>query len=1420
MLPESAARHLEQQAWALVPGLMQELIGAERPVLMEVACSGNSILTRTVQQQTGKECAALQCAEWNHCDLGTPQGITLVLEQIEQLRPQHVWIAPTGSAFSPMQNLNQKTPKQQAEPQEKRQAAMKLYKGCVKVMFFCAQSGIHATWEWPERCQAWRLPIIQSMLRDLGLHVATTQGCRVNLRESEQGSFLQKGWKLATTHQRLAEVMHMPCHCPCNYQHARSESRLLQQSGSYTPEYAKRVVSVLLQELNHQGVVQECKGQSSLLEGFGEGPRCTCGSEKRTQQESQCAWCLLQEGNVTLRPLNPDNLKLQEPWTTGGDMADQGQGFFGDSEGDQGEVEVQELCESCEGLQECELLARKLYEQNNFSHDMCEQLLQAIPRGQLKTKRNLAKQPCAIYITFGLYAHGAMYGVTRNTEQFPNVVRYLNSYLKKHCGGEAKWTSVVINFGSRLPLHRDLHNSGEHPNHMIGLGPYTGGELWVGEHRPGNERQKTTTKVLPDGSSLSGSQHPTRHRVVQFYPKQWHQTQAWVGDRITVTGFVSRGYNRVSSGVRRSLWRKGFEVPAVRARVSDTCQSANVADTSNSNSGVAPLSQKEEERIKHSLYKLHAATGHGSTRHLVTALRRRGASESVLRLAQDFSCPICAEKRHVTPRHVASLEPLPPRWSTLAGDVGDWRHPTTGEHVQFLLLIDENSRYRVARILTRGVKQTPSAAACLHYIREGWIQYFGEPQTIRLDPAGAFRSKALEEFADRHHIYLDIIPGEAHWQMSACEGAIKGVKEVMNKLADEDDQITPEAALATAILTFNQRDVIRGFSPMQLAFGCGRDAMGRMTQEVQQLPEELQAANASGEFQDLLKRQAIAEKAMVDWRTKERLDRAQHSRPQPTRHYAPGDLVFYWRTQESGQSKKKPGSKQGRFLGPARILATETKRDAQGALRPGSAVWCVRGRTLIKCAPEQLRPASQRELLVESLVEADGVPWTFTRVSQSIGGNQYEDVSAEVPSLEEWQRAQDIQQEAPSRISRRISMKRPGPSSRTTDNQQDDEMEVDVSPEGSEPQRPRLSAAPTMGESASSHWTTQVEEHAFLAQESSYWSERNAAVAVEVDVPTSKRGLQAMSRDLTHFFVGAFKRRAVEVNERKLNAQDLEKFREAKAVEVKNFLAARAFEAVPEHMRPSKEQAVGMRWILTWKLREDGSYKAKARAVLLGYQDPAYEHRDTTAPVMTRQTRQMMLQVASMKGWRLRKGDVSGAFLQGREYPDLLHCVPCDEICVAMGLEKGSVTRLRKACYGLVDAPLEWYRTVASFLEQLGLQRLWSDACAWVWRPQGQLRGMISGHVDDFLFGGSDKDKDWQDILDQIKAKFKWGDWEEESFVQCGVLIRQTEAGFELSQEQYIDSISEIPVGAVRRKERDAETTEREKGQLRALLGS
>ena len=90
-------------------------------------------------------------------------------------------------------------------------------------------------------------------------------------------------------------------------------------------------------------------------------------------------------------------------------------------------------------------------------------------------------------------------------------------------------------------------------------------------------------------------------------------------------------------------------------------------------------------------------------------------------------------------------------------------------------------------------------------------------------------------------------------------------------------------------------------------------------------------------------------------------------------------------------------------MGPARILATETKREADGSLRPRSSIWVIRGRRLIKCCPEQLRPATQREELLEHITqdEQQQAPWTFSRLTQNLEGNEFEDITMEVPDQQE-----------------------------------------------------------------------------------------------------------------------------------------------------------------------------------------------------------------------------------------------------------------------------------------------------------------------------------------------------------------------------------------------------------------------------------
>ena len=349
--------------------------------------------------------------------------------------------------------------------------------------------------------------------------------------------------------------------------------------------------------------------------------------------------------------------------------------------------------------------------------------------------------------------------------------------------------------------------------------------------------------------------------------------------------------------------------------------------------GIIKGDPKQVEMIKKQLYKLHAATGHGNTRHMVEALQKRGAPKHVLQLARDFECAICKEKHKVNHKHAASLEPLPPKWSSLEADGGKWIHPVTGEYVEFAMIIDQGSRFRAARIMCRGKHKTMKASMFLHYLQEGWCQYFGHPQHLRLDPAGAFKSNEVEDYCNKHGIFLDFIPGEAHWKLGICEQAIQGTKELLTKLAQEDPKITPEEALATVVRTFNTRELVRGFSPIQHALGRAPDEQGRCIQTLTGQAVDQLLPNAGPEFEENIHRMKVAEQAHAEWIAQQRIVRALNSRGNPKFDYHPGDLVYYWRKQVSGQ-QGGVRQKQGVFLGPARILVTETKRDPDGQLFP------------------------------------------------------------------------------------------------------------------------------------------------------------------------------------------------------------------------------------------------------------------------------------------------------------------------------------------------------------------------------------------------------------------------------------------------------------------------------------------------------
>ena len=78
----------------------------------------------------------------------------------------------------------------------------------------------------------------------------------------------------------------------------------------------------------------------------------------------------------------------------------------------------------------------------------------------------------------------------------------------------------------------------------------------------------------------------------------------------------------------------------------------------------------------------------------------------------------------------------------------------------------------------------------------------------------------------------------------------------------------------------------------------------------------------------------------------------------------------------------------------------ETKRSVDGSATPTHIVWIVRAGRLLRCAPEQLRPASSLEEKEFDATEEANTPWTFTGMMQNLVPGEAEDIMNEVPDAE------------------------------------------------------------------------------------------------------------------------------------------------------------------------------------------------------------------------------------------------------------------------------------------------------------------------------------------------------------------------------------------------------------------------------------
>ena len=284
------ARQFDFKAERLVPDAFQSLVTHGRAALFEVACGPDSLLTAKMRQLTGRESSAERLSFWNGYDMTTSLGVRAVISRIEKEKPCHVWLSLECGPFSKMQNVNQRTEKQREELKQKRNNCIRQYIGGLLVYIHCCQHGVPVTWEWSETSDAWRLPMVQRVFEKYPPKFCVVKGCRVNLRDLKTRIPLQKGWKLATTHDLLSQNMSLPC--TCREPHAPCQGRMTRESAYYTDDFARRVCKTILEDIRSQDLRAEVTGHTGVPKGFlGQTKGCSCDVVRHPRSDLRCNLC-------------------------------------------------------------------------------------------------------------------------------------------------------------------------------------------------------------------------------------------------------------------------------------------------------------------------------------------------------------------------------------------------------------------------------------------------------------------------------------------------------------------------------------------------------------------------------------------------------------------------------------------------------------------------------------------------------------------------------------------------------------------------------------------------------------------------------------------------------------------------------------------------------------------------------------------------------------------------------------------------------------------------------------------------------------------------------------------------------------------------------------------------------------------------
>ena len=175
---------------------------------------------------------------------------------------------------------------------------------------------------------------------------------------------------------------------------------------------------------------------------------------------------------------------------------------------------------------------------------------------------------------------------------------------------------------------------------------------------------------------------------------------------------------------------------------------------------------------------------------------------------------------------------------------------------------------------------------------------------------------------------------------------------------------------------------------------------------------------------------------------------------------------------------------------------------------------------------------------------------------------------------------------------------------------------------------------------------------------------------------------------------------------------------------------------------------------------------------------------------MTQTVMFVLLALMAANGEAAFIADIRGAFLYAMLLPEeMVYCRP------PKGYEhhpkfKGKIMRLRKALYGLAQAPRRWYDHMVAILEKHGMSRTVIDPCLFV-LIAGSFVIKAGTHVDDFLFTTNDVNK-FEEWFDEVRKELNISsmshiDLSGSDYMSLWITYNQARGFLKISQKGYIE---------------------------------